>query len=286
MLQIMALQLGLPASKDPARAIRRALLERPSFIVLDNHEDDAATAGTLETLRGLPVTWVITARRCLLGGVTIFPVVPPLVTMQKSPFPRVAKLTRILRWHAVALDLADALVGSGMTTENALELRLLAQHVDRVVPLAHEDDVPEVRAVVLESLRHVSPIAKRMLGALAHMRGDNMDRSSLRDLSKAGRHADRAIDSLVRLRLVQEPAPGRYALHATVHYALSSVLAFDEDRIAEHFLLLLENSPERIGAEQTHLFALMDWAQEKRDLTTILRVHKLAENLEGGEADA
>lgn len=279
-MQMMAIQLGEKPASDPTKAVRKALSVGRSLVVLDNHEDDRVTAGTLEALRDLPVTWIITARRCLLGGVTIFPVVPALVALQKSPFPAVAKLTRLLRWHPVALDLADALVANGFVTDVELELHLRARGVDRVTPLAHEDDVPEVRGVVQEGLRHLWAVPRRMLGALAHMRGDHMDRDSLAKLSTARGRADASIEALLRLRLVQEPWPGRYALHATVHYALRTTLPFDEDAIARHYLEWLEKRPDRILAEQSHLFALMDWAQEKRDLDTILRVHALAALLE------
>lgn len=281
-LQMMALQLGLRAPRDPARAVRRALAEAPALVVLDNHEDDATTAATLDALRGLPVTWVITARRCLLGGVTLFPVVPPLIARQESPFPAIATLTRLLRWHPVALDLADALVSGGFIGARELERALLAQGVDRVRPLEHEDDIPEVRGVVREGLRHLDATARRMLAVLAHMRGDHMDAASLAALSRAGRAGGGALGQLLRLRLLLQPMEGRYALHATTRHALVKTLRFSEDAIALHYLRLLERRPERLAAEQTHVFALMDWAQDRRELGAILRVRALAEKLEAG----
>ncbi len=279
-MQMISLQLGLPITADPTRAVRASLAEAPAFVVLDNHEDDATTAATLESLRGSPTTWIVTARRCLLGGVTLFPIVPALVSTQRSPFPSVARLTRLLRWHPVALDLADAMVTTGTLDEQALARRLRARGVDRIAPLDHEDDVPEVRGVVLEAIRHVSPAARRMLAVLAHMRGDHMDAGSLAALSGAGARAQRHLDALRSLRLVQEPTRAHFALHATVRYPLTKTLAFDEDAIAQHYLSLFEHRPERLVREQTHLFALMDWAQEKRDLSIILRVHELAAKLE------
>ena len=281
-LQMMAVQLGLSASGDPTAAGRRARAGGPPCAGLHTPEDAATTATTLEALRGLPVTWVITARRCLLGGVTIFPVVPPLVALQKSPFPAVASLTRLLRWHPVALDLADALVTGGSCSARELERSLLARRIGRIAPLDHEDDVPEVRGVVAEALRFLPPTARRMLAVLAHMRGDHMDRASLAELARAGRRARSALEALLRSRLLQEPSAGRYALHATTRHALLQTLAFDEDAIALHYLHLLERRPERLLAEQTHLFALMDWAQERRDLGAILRVQTLAGLFEAG----
>jgi hypothetical protein len=279
-LQMMALQLGLTATSNPTRALRRALSAGPTFAVLDNHESDATTAGTLDALRGLPVTWVITARRCLLGGVTLFPVVPALIASQKSPFPAVAALTRLLRWHPVALDLADALVTGGYCSVTELEQSLLARKVDRITPLEHEDDIPEVRAVVHESVRHLPPASRRMLAVLASTRGDHMDGASLASLARArGRSG---LDALLRLRLLLQPSPGRYALHATTRHVLAKTFTFPEDAIARHYLALLERHPERLAIEQTHLYALMDWAAEGRGVGAFLRVQALAERLAAG----
>ena len=107
-----------------------------------------------------------------------------------------------------------------------------------------------------------------------------MDRGSLETLANARTGSKRALDQLLELRLLQEPQRGRYALHATVQYAIAKLLAFDEDAIALHYLELFEGTPARLSTDQSHLFALMDWAQEKRDLTIILRVHALAERLD------
>ena len=86
------------------------------LVVLDNHENDRAMARLLNALDGVPACWLITARRCLLSGVSVFPVVPPLVTAGRNPFPRVAELTSLLRWNPLALDVSDALVATGAAT--------------------------------------------------------------------------------------------------------------------------------------------------------------------------
>ena len=52
----------------------------------------SSTGAWLE-LRGCDVTWIVTARRCLLSGVEIFPVVPPLSTSGGQAFRRVAALS-------------------------------------------------------------------------------------------------------------------------------------------------------------------------------------------------
>ncbi|MBL8744628.1 MAG: hypothetical protein JNK04_26145 [Myxococcales bacterium] len=280
--QLMSAQLGARGSDAPMRRIRRALAGSPALVVLDNHEDDAVTAATLNDLQGLPVTWVITARRCLLGGVTVVPVVPALIARRENPFPAIAPLTGLLRWHPVALDVADALVRGGHLTVDRLEQRLVARGVRAIVPIEHEDDIPEVRAVVAEALRFVSPAGKRMLAVLASMGGDAMDADSLARLGRA-RDGARELAALAALRLVQLPAAGRVTLHATVRHAIkkpkSGIPSFDVDRYAAHYLDMFEREPERLVEEQTHLFALMDWAQERRELGTILRVQTLANTL-------
>ena len=131
--------------RDRARCASCAARSRargPTFIVLDNHEDDREMARLLTLLDGLPVCWVITARRCLLSGVSVFPVVAPLSTARRSPFPRVAELTDVLRWNPLALDVANALCATGAVTARALRAWLVAHGVLRVAPIAHEDDLP------------------------------------------------------------------------------------------------------------------------------------------------
>ncbi|MEO5768921.1 MAG: ATP-binding protein, partial [Polyangia bacterium] len=105
---------GLGARDQRLAALRRHLVERGGMlIVLDNHESDRAMARLLALLDGVPVAWVLTARRCLLSGVSVYPVVPPLVTAGRSPFRAVAELTGLLRWNPLALDISNALVESG-----------------------------------------------------------------------------------------------------------------------------------------------------------------------------
>lgn len=282
-LEMMALGLGRAPSDRPDRAVRKAIGPDPALIVLDNHESDAATAAVLAKLRGAPVTWVLTARRCLLGGMTIFPVVPPLIERRENLFPRVAKLTRLLRWNAVALDIADGLVASGRATVAELERALVAAGVDRIRPMAHEDDVPEVRAVVLGALATIDAPGRRLLGVLASTRGDSIATDAWLAIARAGTRAPRATPaSLVQLgdtRLVQEPTPGRFALHATVRAALERVLPLDPSRVARWYLAHFEEEPRRVADDPTQLFALMDWAQETEAVGAIMRVHALAEGL-------
>jgi hypothetical protein len=285
LLDMLAIRLQVPLGGFRDRAgrlarLRRALAARGrALMVLDNHENDRATAGLLNALGGLPVCWLITARRCLLAGVSVFPVVPPLVTAGRSPFPRVAELTSLLRWNPLALDMSNALVATGAISAGALHDWLSRRGVARVVAIAHEDDLPEIRLLVRWAWPRVGPTGRRLLTVLAHLEGDHVDADALASLSRAGRGARAALRLLARWHLVQEPLPGRWALHATIRHAIEGRTRFDQERAVAHYVGLLERHPERLDLEQTHLFAAMDHAHTTSDLHLALRLERLLERL-------
>src|SRR4051812_16050610 len=98
--EMFALRFGTRRGDGRTRALRQFFRNGgPKLIVLDNNEADRATAELLEAFSDAPITFVVTARRCLLAGVLIFPVTAPLVPAGKSAFPRVSKLTRLLRFN-------------------------------------------------------------------------------------------------------------------------------------------------------------------------------------------
>jgi len=285
LLDMLAIRLGVPLGRRDQHALRLAAVRRRlvargrTFIVLDNHEDDREMARFLRPLARTPVLWVLTARRCLLGGVSVFPVMAPLVTAGGTPFPAVAALTALMRWNPLALDVADALVRSGVVTAPALGAWLRQAGVGTVAPIAHEDDLPEVRLLVRWIWPKLSSTARRLLAVLAHIEGDNTDAASLIALARVGAAGRRALDQLRRWHLVQEPLPGRFTLHATVRYALSPRTRFDPAGAVAHFVGLLERHPERLDLEQTHLFAAMDHAHATSDLGLALRLDRLLERL-------
>ncbi|APR78780.1 transcriptional regulator, SARP family protein [Minicystis rosea] len=282
---MLALRFGLSMARPRMLARVSAHLEERgrTFIVLDNHEDDRAISALLDALRDRPVTWLITARRCLLAGVSVYPVVPPLVTEGRSPFPAVASLTRLLRWNPVALDLADALVTGGASSAADLGAWLISRGVDRVRVIDHEDDLPEVALLVAFAWADLPPASRRVLAVLAHMGGDHIDAASLTHLAHA---RGNALDPLVRLRLVQEPLAGRFALHATVRHAVLKRTHGDPAAHFEHYVGMLERSPERLDLEQTHLFAAMDHASMKGDVGAAMRIERLLARLEERGDDA
>jgi hypothetical protein len=283
LLDMLAIRLGVPLGRLDERqkrlaAVRRKLRERGrTLIVLDNHEDDREMARFLNALDGTPVFWLLTARRCLLAGVSVFPVVSPLVTVGRNPFPAVAELTALLRWNALALDVSDALVRAGATTAHALGRWLLRNGVDRVAAIAHEDDLPELRLLVRWVWPRLDPGGRRLLTALAHLQGDHADARSLAVLARCRPGA-----SLARLRrwhLVQEPLPGRFTVHATIRHAVVARTRFDQRRAVEHFVKLLERDPARLDLEQTHLFAALDYAHTTSDFPFGQRLARLLETL-------
>jgi len=283
--EMLALGFGTPLGDGRVRALARFFRESgPRLIVLDNHENDSATARLLDAFAATPVTFVITARRCLLAGVLAFPVTAPLVTAGKSAFPRVAPLTRLLRFNPLALDIADGIVASRQATAATLGEALRKAGVERVVAIEHEDDLREVALLVDWAWRRLSPESRRMLGVLAHVEGDHVDAASLATLARVARGRERALGALLTWRLVQEPVAGRYALHAVVRHAVARRTRSAPERCFEHYVSLLERAPERLFLEQTHLFAAMDHAHRTNDLHAMLRVERLAKCLEDAHA--
>ncbi len=278
LLEIFALRFGTTRDRETRVEALRAyfVAHGPRLIVLDNHEDDRAIARLLDALSDTPVTFLITARRCLLAGVLVYPVTPPNVTTGRAPFPRVSGLTKTLRWNPLALDIADAIVASGEASADALRTYLEAEGVGRVRVIDHEDDLPEVALLVKWAWARLPVTSRRVLGALAHMEGDHVDGASI---AKLARTTTKALGPLLRFRLVQEPLRGRYTLHAVVRYAVTRFTTGDPDRVFEHYLELLERDPRRLSTEQTNLFAAMDHAHRKNDLEGMLRIERLLERL-------
>ncbi len=284
---MLALTFGV--SRERGRAVPElvALLSKQErLIVLDNHEDDHAVARLLDALAQTKATIVITARRCLLAGVLLFPVTAPLVTTGRPAFTRVAGLTRMLRHSPLALDIADAIVRTRGASVQSLRTFLLAVGVSRVRVIEHEDDLPEVALLVDWAWRRLDASSKRAMAVLAHTGGDSVDGDSLSALARVSNGAA-AIGKLVRWHLVQTPLAGRYALHAVVRHAVSKkVTRSDPAREFEHYATLLECEPARLRDEQTHLFAAMDYAHRASDLDAMLRVERLLTTLDATESEA
>lgn len=256
----------------------------PRLVVLDNHEDDRATARLLDAFRGSPVSFLVTARRCLLAGVLVFPVTAPLATLGQSAFPRVKALTRTLRFSPLALDIADSIVASRGESVKGLAKFLEEHGVSRVVAVEHEDDLPEVALLVEWAWQRLSPASRRMLTVLAHCEGDHVDAASLSRLARVSKSPRQALEPLERWHLVQEPVDGRFALHAVVRHAVRRRKPFDPARFYEHYVSLLEREPPRLQLEQTHLFAAMDHAHRTGDLNAMLRVEALLRRIDRDHA--
>jgi len=207
----------------------------------------------------------------------LFPVIPPLAQARRAAFPRVAALTELLRWNPLALDIASALVESEACTASSLEQWLRAAGAGTVQVMAHEDDVVEVRLVVEWAWERLNDPERRLLLALAHAPGDDVDGASLLKLAEAKGRPERALARLRRWRLVQEPRAGRFTLHAVVRYALQPKGGMAAERYFDHYVALLERFPERAALEQTHFFAAMDHAQKVGSLGKMLRLEALLE---------
>ncbi len=283
--EMLALRFGTPRQRDELLpALRRWLSREEHLIVLDNHEDDRSMARLLHELASTRATFILTARRCLLSGVLVYPVTAPLVTSGQNAFPRVAALTRSLRWNPLALDVANAIVRTGAASVAELTAFLTSHGVGAVTVMEHEDDLPEVALLVGWAWRHLSPASRRALAVLASVEGDHVDRASLARLARLGASdgepCARALAALTDWHLVQEPFRGRYTLHAVVRHAVRKRATVPQRRMFDHYVSMLEEHPERIDLEQTHLFAAMDFAYREGDMAAILRVEELLHGLE------
>jgi hypothetical protein len=277
--EMLALRFGTGRGEGRVQRLRQFLARGPErLIVLDNHENDLAVARLFEAFPDSKATFVITARRCLLSGVLIFPVTAPLVTSGESAFPRVAALTRLLRWNPLALDIADGIVATRASSVKVLAEYLREAGVTRVRALEHEDDLPEIALLVDWAWARLGAGARRTLAVLAHVEGDHVDAVSLAKLARVARLGP-ALTELERWRLVQQPVRERYTLHAVVRYAVARRTKPEPDRVSAHYVTLLERHPERLELEQSHLFAAMEHASRKNDMNALLRIDALAHSL-------
>jgi hypothetical protein len=278
--EMLALRFRTGLGEGRVERLQQFLARGPQrLIVLDNHEDDHAIERLFAAFPESNATFVITARRCLLSGVLIFPVIAPLVTSGQSAFPRVAGLTRLLRWNPLALDIADSIVASRAASAKALGDFLRDAGVTRVRALEHEDDLPEIALLIEWAWPRLSVEARRALGVLAHVQGDHVDAVSLAKLARVARLGP-ALAELERWHLVQQPLRERYALHAVVRHAVARRTKPAPDRVFAHYVRLLERHPERLELEQSHLFGAMEHAYLKSDMNALLRVNALARRLE------
>jgi len=281
--EMLALRFGTGPGEGRVERLRQFLSRGPErLIVLDNHENDTAVAQLFEAFSGSQATFVITARRCLLAGVLIFPVTAPLVTSGRSAFPRVAALTRLLRWNPLALDIANGIVASRAASAKTLGEFLRNAGVAQVRALEHEDDLPEVALLLDWAWPRLSAAAHRTLGVLAHIDGDHVDKASLTKLARVAQLGS-ALKELERWHLVQQPVRERYTLHAVVRHAIARRTKPDADRVFSHYVTLLERHPERLELEQTHLFAAMEHAYQKSDMNALLRIEELTRRLNAAE---
>jgi hypothetical protein len=282
--EMLALRFGTGRGEGRVERLQEFLARGPErLIVLDNHENDQAVARLFEAFADTTTTFVITARRCLLAGVLIFPVTAPLVTTGETAFPRVAALTRLLRWSPLALDIADGIVASRAASVKALAEFLRDAGVTQVRALEHEDDLPEIALLIDWAWPRLSVAAHRTLAVLAHLEGDHVDAVSLAKLARVARLGP-PLAELERWHLIQQPVSKRYTLHAVVRHAVARRTKLDADRVFSHYVTLLERHPERLELEQSHLFAAMEHASRKNDMNALLRIEALVRGLSGAES--
>ena len=197
----------------------------------------------LEALAGTPVTWLLTARRCLLSGVAVFPVIAPLVHSRRNAFPRVRALTSLLRWNPLALDIADALVGSRRGHRRGAAR--LAASTSGVEPRARHGPRGRRRrgaaCCVDWAWARLPPAARRTADRCWRIaRAITWTRPRWRRWRARAPARAPALNHLRRWAWCKSRLPDRFALHAVVRYALAQ-----QGQPARRALLRLLRAPAR-----------------------------------------
>lgn len=124
-----------------------------------------------------------------------------------------------LAQHCAGLPLALRVAAERMTHRPLLgpgrlvtELQELEHTLDGLD--AGGDSLADVRSVFLSSYRHLSPEAARLFRLLGLFPGTNLDLYATANLGATSPgKTRRALDELYRGHLIEEPRPGRFALH-------------------------------------------------------------------------
>ncbi|MFB9890935.1 tetratricopeptide repeat protein [Planobispora takensis] len=197
--------------------------------------DDAVSAGQLRPLL-VPVgpSLVMATSRDSLAGLVARDGAHRLVLDRMSAAESVALLEGLvgaarirsepdasteLAQHCAGLPLALRVMAERMAHRPLLgpgrlvtELQELEHTLDGLE--AGGDSLADVRSVFQSSYRHLSPEAARLFRLLGLFPGGDLDLCATANLGAASRgKTQRALDELYRGHLVEEPRPGRFALH-------------------------------------------------------------------------
>ncbi|RJQ76383.1 SARP family transcriptional regulator [Pseudonocardiaceae bacterium YIM PH 21723] len=248
---------AIPADHTAQVGLYRSLVAgRRMLIVLDNVADGAHITGLLP---GDNSCTVLVTSRNWLGGLVVtngaqritLDVLPPaeargLLTarlgaerLEREP-EAAAELVR----HCAGLPLALSIVAGRVVSHPEFPLALLAAELrDATTRLSalDEDEATSVRAVMSWSVSALTADQRQVFGLLGLMTGPDIGRPGVASLAAmAPGKTGEVLRALERASLVQQPVPGRFALHDLVRlYAHDEVAGTQPDaqrRLIHHYL--------------------------------------------------
>ncbi|SNX66223.1 DNA-binding SARP family transcriptional activator [Streptomyces sp. TLI_55] len=224
-------QRELPQDEDALAArLRTVLTGRRVLILLDNARD----AGQVRPLLpGAPGCLTIVTSRNRLGGLVAVDGAHPVhldvlsaregheLLVRRLGAARVAaepKAVRMIVELCAGLPLALAVTAARAAGRPAFPLAALAAELAEghgsLDAFTDTDQVADVRTVLSWSYQALSPAAARLFRLLALHPGPDVSPAAAASLAGLGLPATRnLLTELVHTRLVDEPAPGRYASH-------------------------------------------------------------------------
>jgi DNA-binding SARP family transcriptional activator/tetratricopeptide (TPR) repeat protein len=256
--------LGTPAGRIPQRldaqtGLYRSLLAgRQMLIVLDNARDEAQVRPLLP---GVPTCAALVTGRSQLAGLVAAEGARPLTLDVLSDAEARQLLASHLGAGRVAAEAAEVAELTALCARLPLALAITAAQaaLRPVFPLAcftaglrdirqrldwldAGDQAADVRAVFSWSYRLLGEPAARMFRLLGGHPGPEISEAAAASLAAvSGPAARAALSELIRANLLQEQAPGRFALHDLLH-AYAAGLGDEEERrsairrVLDHYL--------------------------------------------------
>jgi DNA-binding SARP family transcriptional activator/tetratricopeptide (TPR) repeat protein/transcriptional regulator with XRE-family HTH domain len=251
-ISVLLESLNMPASRIPQRldaqaGLYRSLLAgRQMLIVLDNARDEAQARPLLP---GVPACVVLVTGRGQLAGLVAAEGARPLTLDVLSDAEARQLLDSHLGDERVAAEAAEAAELAALCARLPLALAITAARAalrpafplawlaaglrdirQRLDWLDSGDQAADVRAVFFWSYRLLGEPAARMFRLLGAHPGPDISEAAAASLAAvSGPEARAALSDLTRANLLQEPAPGRFALHDLLH-AYAADLGDEEER--------------------------------------------------------
>ncbi|GAA2228102.1 BTAD domain-containing putative transcriptional regulator [Promicromonospora sukumoe] len=246
----------VPATEDARLALYRSVVAgRRLLVVLDNARDADQVAPLLPGPGAGPAVTVVTSRATLSGLTARDARRVPLGTLTPAEGAALLALrvgagraaaepdaVRRIVERCAGLPLAVVIAAARVLARPAFPLSAVADELTdggaRLDALGDDDAMADVRSVFATSYRALTPDGARMFRLLGVHPGPDVSRDAAvalfdgPDDGAAPDHTGTALSELVRVSLVTEHSPGRYAMHDLVAEYAGERARQDEPRAA------------------------------------------------------